>query len=178
MFNCKYMGILLHLHKNFDMSDFLLYLDCEDYLRQWIVCTNGGNVPVKLKKGSPEAYFLEAMLQKPGDRKPILPSGDNQLCILIPQFRHKPPETYNYLSPTAREAFLRIFRRRFDFEAWKALYNLSNFFARKDLVIASWMEANGIELTDKNELAVTKRIQRLADKFRAAERMKKTRKSN
>lgn len=159
------------------MSDFVIYVDCEDYLKQWIIFTSGGEQPVRLKKGSPESLFLELMLQKRGERTDDLKASDSSLKITLPQFRHKNPETYNYLSQTAREALLRIFRRRFDFEIWSDLCTLKNFFSRKDRVTAAWMEAHGIELTEKNELAVTKRLQRLSERMKASERMKKTRKT-
>lgn len=158
------------------MSEIILYVQCEEYLRQWIIHASGGITPVRLRKGSPEAFFLEAFLQRKSQKIPDQRPDQDSLAICIPSFRHKPPESFNRLSETSRKAFLRIFRSRFDYQIWNDLCNIESSFSRKDELIAAWMEANGIDDTEKNTLAVTKRLQRLRDRVRAKERMKKSRK--
>lgn len=158
------------------MSDIILYLECEDYLRQWIVHECGGTVPVRLKKGSPESIFLEMALQNKAVSSGADFRSPSSLAIVIPEFRHKPPQFYNHLSQKSRNALLKILRRRFDLALWSDLMKLTEFFSRKDELIASWAEAHGIEDSEKNILAVTKRLQRLSDRMKAPARMKKSRK--
>ena len=160
------------------MSQVILYIPVEQYLRQWVIASNGGSSPVKLKKGSPEAHFLEISLQNKTQSSGLLDYKHDALCILIPEFRHKPAQYYNYLSPTAVSAFIKILRRRFDYAIWKDLMNLTSFLRRQDEVVYAWMEANGIDVTETNYLAVTKRLQRLRDRLAASRRMKNQRKSS
>ncbi len=159
------------------MPQILLYIECEDYLRQWIIHESGGQEPVSLKKGSPESLFLEMALQRqPDGQQPIKPT-ESSLPIIIPEYRHKSPLYYNHLSTKARGALLKIFRSRFDLALWNDLARITHYFTRKDLLIESWMEAHGIEVNDKNTFTVIKRLRRLTDRLRAPARMRRLRTS-
>ena len=160
------------------MSDITLSIPCDDYLRQWIVCAGGGTTPVRFKKGSPESIFLETFLAKlPVGVTPAKP-GPGMLTIAIPDFRYKSPLTYSWLSPASTEALLKLLRRRFDYALWSDISDLRHYYRRKDLLIAAWMESHGIEDTERNTLAVTKRLQRLTARMSARERMRSRRKTS
>lgn len=161
--------------KIYTMSDITISIPCDPYLRQWIVCACGGTTPVHFRKGTPEAIFLETFLAKlPAGTIPLKP-GPDMLTIALPTFRHKSPLTYCWLSPASTEALLKLLRRRFDLALWTDLATLRNYYRRKDLLIAAWMQSNGIDDTERNTLAVTKRLQRLTARMAARERMRRTR---
>lgn len=101
------------------MSDICLYTPLEDYLADWFVNEQGGNRPVRLMRGSIESALLEQFLQTPPqDYVPEL-GGEGKLAIVIPSFRHKPPERFFYLPPKATDAVVTCIRQRFDICMWQ-----------------------------------------------------------
>lgn len=155
------------------MSDFYIYLPLEDYLSQWFVNDHGGEIPVKLTRGSVESKILETFLEK-------LPCGavpeichSEKLAVKIPTFRYKPPETYNYLPPLALAFLLKVIRNRFDVQLWAELHHFGSIGCRLDDFIYAWMEKHRIELTETNWNAIAKRYQRQRNIYLNRERAKK-----
>ena len=73
------------------MCQICLYIPLEDYLAQWFIHEHGGEVPVRLIRGSVESKILEVFLTHwPEDRLPDI-AGDGKLAIVIPSFRNRPP---------------------------------------------------------------------------------------
>lgn len=156
------------------MSQFLLYLPLEDYLSQWFINDQGGESPVKLSRGSVESKILEVYLMKrPKDLEPDI-NIEGKVPIVIPEFRNRPPEYYNFLPKFAVVSLQNVIRSRFDISLWKDLNGFGNIIRnRQDELIFAWMEKNGIELNEKNWNAIAKRYQRQRNVYLHRERSKK-----
>ena len=154
-----------------------VYIDLDPYLAQWFVHEQGGNVPVSLMRGSIERAILEQFLQRLPEGAAPRTSRDGGLAIAIPQFKHKPPETYNYLPKRAAELLVSCIRNRFDIDMWTTLHRFASVFRRMDELIWAYMEEHGIEMTETNWNAIAKRYQRKRNSYKAYERVKKSRKN-
>ena len=154
------------------MPDICLYIPLEDYLAQWFIHEQGGEVPVRLIRGSIESKILETYLDK--RPKEMLPDTDREgkLAIVIPAFRHRPPETYNFLPRRAVASLLNIIRNRFDVQLWEDLHHFGKIGKRQDYLIYAFMEKHGIEQSEKNWNAVAKRYQRQRNIYLMRERAK------
>ena len=143
-----------------------IYLSLDSYLAQWFIHDQGGDNPVRLRRGSIESAFLEQALTKPpADYVPEL-QRPGDVSIVLPQFKHIDTRTRFYLPPRGRDALIAIIRQRFDVEMWRELHKWSNFFLRRqDHLIYSFMEAHGIEMTETNFNAIAKRYQRKRDYY-------------
>ncbi len=152
----------------------LIYLRLSDYLAQWFVDDQGGNRPVKLKRGSMESDILEMFLQPPPEGYvPDLPA-EGSLAIELPNFRHKDTRYCFYLPDKAREALTDCIRTRFDIDMWNSLHRFSNILRRQDHLIYAFMERHNIEINDANFCAIQKRYQRKRDIYKRAIRRKKS----
>ena len=150
-----------------------LYLEIEDYLAQWFINDQGGNYPIRLSRGSMEWCLLEQFLQTPpADYVPQV-GGEGFVCIELPNFRSKDTRYNYYLPPKATETLKACIRNRFDIALWNALHRFAALFQRQDNLIYAFMEANGIDMTEKNWNAIAKRYQRKRDIYKRIERRKK-----
>ena len=150
-----------------------LYLEIEDYLAQWFINDQGGNNPVRLIRGSMEWGLLEQFLQTPpADYVPQV-GGEGLVCIELPNFRSKDTRNNYYLPPKATELLKACIRNRFDIAMWNALHRFTALFQRQDNLIYAFMEANCIDMTEKNWNAIAKRYQRKRDIYKRIERRKK-----
>lgn len=156
------------------MDRFLIYIELEDYLAQWFVNEMGGNMPVKLLRGSVESKILEVFLTKrPDDVAPDI-AGEGKLPVVIPEFRNRPAEVYNHLPKFAVNSLLNVIRSRFDISLWQDLNSFGNIIKnRQDELIYAWMEKHGIELNEKNWNAIAKRYQRQRNIYIHRSRAKK-----
>jgi hypothetical protein len=137
-----------------------IYIDLEDYLAQWFIHEQGGNLPVQLTRGSVESKILEVYLTAlPENKKPQC-SSEGKVAIAIPSFRNRPPESYNYLPRHAHASLLSIIRNRFDIQLWKDLHQFGHISKRQDELIYAWMEKHGITINETNWNAIAKRYQR------------------
>ena len=157
-----------------------IYLSLDPYLAQWFVHDQGGDIPVKLRRGSIESAFLEqALTTPPRDYQPKL-QQPGEIAIILPSFKHVDTRSRFFLPPAAREALTAIIRQRFDVEMWRELHKWSNLFLRRqDHLIYSFMEAHGIEMTETNWNAIAKRYQRKRDYYlrtKRRQRQKNTKK--
>lgn len=159
------------------MSDICLYIPLEDYLADWFVNEQGGNRPVRLMRGSIESGLLETFLQTPPEDYVPEVEEEGKLAIIIPSFRHKPPERFFYLPPMAVDAVVTCIRRRFDVCMWQTLHRFSSVFQRQDKLIYAFMEKHGIDPTEKNWNAIAKRYQRKRDIYLANLRSAKAKKN-
>lgn len=151
----------------------LLYLEVDDYLKQWFIHDQGGNNPVKIARGSVESGLLELFLRTPpADYVPEVES-EGKLAIELPNFRTKDTRDNFYLPGKARDALIACIRNRFDIELWNTLHRFHSLFLRQDNLIYAFMEAHGIELTEKNWNAIAKRYQRKRDIYYRIQRRKK-----
>lgn len=136
------------------------FLDIEPYLAEWFIFANGGEVPVKLAKGSIESKYLELFLSKP-PKDTAYPLKRRGVEIEIPAYRYKPAMYWWWLSPRGERALEGIIRSRFDVQLWQDIHRVENCRELLQDILTAWMEANGIEPTDRNYNAVSKRYMRL-----------------
>lgn len=149
-----------------------------EYLHQWAVnaldaiSVDGRKVVVPVKN-SPLASFLRNFLMhkrqrpdfNPQDLKHgAIPIATQELFIQVPHFPGRDPQYYNYLSPTAEAQLRDLIRSRFDVALFTEFSRFDNVNVRTNEFIHSWLDANGIEQTEKNWLAVDKRLQLLRRK--------------
>lgn len=155
------------------MSEICIYLPLEDYLAQWFIHEQGGEVPVHLLRGSVESKILENyLIARPQDELPEI-CHCGKLPIAIPYFRYRPPATYNFLPRRAMASLLSIIRSRFDVVLWSELHHFGKIDKRQDNLIYAFMEKHGIEQTEKNWNAIAKRYQRQRNIYLHRERAKK-----
>lgn len=155
-----------------NMSQICLYITLEDYLAQWFVNEQGGEVPVHLTRGSVESKILEVYLaHRPVGVMPEF-EGGGKLAIAIPSFRNRPPEVFNYLPKRALSALLNAIRNRFDIQLWNDLHHFGRIGKRQDELIYAWMEKHGIEINETNWNAIAKRYQRQRNAYLMRDRAK------
>ena len=157
------------------MSNICFYISLPQYLAQWFINDQGGEYPVKLRRGSIEAKIVETFVQTPPKNESPVFSTDDDTAVLIPHFRRKDPVFYNYLSPIAKDAICETIRNRFDIELFNDLFSLPLIHNRIDMMLEAWMQCHGIEINDTNWNAVAKRYQRQRKAYRATMRKRKER---
>lgn len=141
-----------------------IYINLEDYIAEWFIHEQGGCTPVHLTRGSVESKLLEVYLVPfpPGGRLvPKEEEGKNRtVSIMIPNFRNRPPERYNYLPERAMRALHTIIRNRFDVQLWTDLHGFGKIGQQQQDLIYAWMEKHGITPSEKNWCTIAKRYQR------------------
>lgn len=161
-----------------------------EYLAQWSRCRLGGiaenkNDVLVPKKGSPISQFLRNFLRHkkfrpahgvPEGARSAVADGIDKIIIAVPHFPGRDPQYFNYLSPVAEAQLRDLIRSSFDFELFKDFLRFENVNTPINEFILSWIEANGIENSEKNWLAVEKRLQLLRRK--SADRQRKAKRKN
>lgn len=151
-----------------------VFLSLEPYLAQWFINDCGGEVPVRLKRGSAECDILEALLQTPpkdGSYTPQLAPMEGQVEIVLPNFKRKDTRYYYYLSPRAAVVLHACIRNRFNVQLWKDLHTIGNVTKRNDIAISTWMKAHNIEDDEKNWNTIAKILQRKRAVYCAGKRL-------
>lgn len=142
------------------MSNFLIHLKVPPYLAQYYIHKRGGEVPVKLQRGTPEADVIEYALRPwPLGLSPV-PPADANLVIEIPFFKRKDPRTYNYLPPKAAAMLKTRLRLMCRMDLWDAMMKLQPGRQEQQEAIYLFMEKNGIKDDETNLLALQKMFQR------------------
>lgn len=154
--------LILYKAKHHDMK-YRIFLTLEPYLAQWLRHENGGEYPIKMKRGSAEADLLSLFLKpqpKDKDYRPQLKPLPGQVEIILPRFKHRDIRLYNYLPERGEECLHACIRNRFKVALWKDLHTVGNVIRRTDVTISEWMEKHGIEDDDKNWNTIAKILQR------------------
>jgi hypothetical protein len=99
------------------------------------------------------------LIKRPPQILPDVASAE-KLAVVIPEFREKPSESFNYLPQRAENILLTTLRNRFDIQLFNDMLSLENLAKRQDQLIYAWMEAHGIDITETNWNAIAKRYQR------------------
>lgn len=156
-----------------------------DYLAQWalakfVVAQDASLKYIVPLKGSPLSQFLRNFLRHkkfrpkievpPGAASAVI-EGVVDVFIGVPKFPGRDPVYYNYLSPVAEAQLRDLIRSRFDIELFTDFSRFKNVNMPINEFIFSWINANGIEMSEKNFLAVEKRLQMLRRK--ASDRIRK-----
>ena len=125
--------------------------------------------PVATLRGSAERNVLLLCLTKQPNAVPEHIPDDATLCMEIPYFAGRPPEVYNYLLPkgkvllekTVRSYFLLALTKWMNKMLFEYRVIKAGGSATQEKVIEAFMEANGIEYTETNLLAIKQIWQRL-----------------
>ncbi len=142
-------------------EQYCLYIKLEPYIKQWLIYECGGTIPVLFPRNSTERGILELFLEElPENTLPDLPKDENDLAILIPCFKHKKPEKYNYLPHTAKIALIKCIKNRFDVQLWLDLHRFGYIGKQQQDLIYAWMQKKGIEPDERNWNSIAKRYQR------------------
>ena len=167
------------------MSAYHLYLSLPVYLAQWYAyeCRRNQQAaadtfsvpvykypePIHPLRGSVESDILATYLTKQPSSVPEDFREGATLVLVIPSFRHRDPQIYNYLPPKAREYLTETIRRRFKCALWRDINKLDPALQRKDLAIAAWMEKHGIDDTETNYNSILKIYDRAYNTYRQSE---------
>jgi len=118
---------------------------------------------VHTRRGSLQRAILEMCLQKPETAADSLPEKDATICIALPHFLNKPPETYNCLRKVGKRLLLESVRNHFKIELGRFMGKMTGDIitrSKSSVMFESMTEAfmaqNGIEATETNCLAVKK----------------------
>lgn len=129
------------------------------YLRQWLIFSMGGSIPVKFPKGSPFNAMIRLFLRNKKESERYDSTDEGAVSIFIPKFPGKDPQCFNYFPLKARAALCDMIRDAFDAQLYAEFIAFKNIGRRKKDIIEIWMEENGIEVDDRNTSAVAKRLQ-------------------
>ena len=127
------------------MNEVYVYLKMPSYLRQWFIHRHGGNDPVKLIRGSIESKLLQLATTPRPSGVAVLPKQEDEVAIQLPSVKGHDPHTYNYLSPTARNAFLARIKNDFDVDVWDFLDDFGKIGTQQKDLIYLFMEQRGIK---------------------------------
>ena len=134
-------------------------LKLPQYLKEWIIFRMGGSEPVSFPKGSPYNQLLRMFLRPKSEREESwMPRAEDTVDIVVPHFPGKRPETHNYLPQRAKANLADLIRDSFDLQLWSDFAPLKASPARAKDIVMTWMEENGIEMTDRNYESVMKRL--------------------
>ncbi|MDE7159389.1 MAG: hypothetical protein K2O24_00890 [Muribaculaceae bacterium] len=151
-----------------------IYIDVDNYLRDWLINSYGASDAIAFHKGSAEAATLRAFLRRRTlADAPDLP-GPASIAVRLPQSKDRDPATWNVLSGKGRELLLKTIKARFDAELFADVFPCLGANTA-DALISAWMEAHGIEINDTNFQTVLKRFNRRKSRFMAARRQARLR---
>jgi len=136
-------------------SGFIIYIRLEPYLIQW-VSHAFNSYPVMFPKNSTENDIIElGLTTKPQGYRQSEP-GEDMLPIALPFFKYKDVRSKNFLPNHGKNALRQCIRTRFVIQLWSDLFRFGYIGKMKQDILWSWMEANGIELTETNWSTIAK----------------------
>lgn len=151
-----------------------IYLDVDNYLRDWLYSAYGSTDHIAFHKGSAEAATLRAFLRKrTAADKPDL-QRPSAVAIILPQSRDRDPNSWNVLPEKGRSMLLKAVKSRFDAELFADVFPCMGVDTL-DALITAWMDSHGIEISDTNFQSVIKRFNRRRSRFLAKERQARKR---
>lgn len=104
-----------------------VFIPLKPYLAQWLVHKHGGELPITLKRNSPESLLLERFLRtrpRKGNYTPKVRAAEGEVPIAVPVFKYKDPRTYNFLPEKGVCALRQCIRISFAVELWHDLYTV------------------------------------------------------
>jgi hypothetical protein len=138
-----------------------VFVFLEPYLMQWLIHQAGSTPPIEIPPRSPEADILKFYLrQPPKNYFPQLHPKDGQIQFLIPFFRHPDTRRCFYLPKKGEIALRECIKNRFRVQLWRDMNTIGVQIKRKDIAISDWMEAHGIDVTERNWNTIAKILQR------------------
>lgn len=126
------------------MSKFVVYVEVEPYLKQWLTHSFGD--PVEFPVNSNENAVLRRFITKrPINNQPEKP-GERDVAICIPYSKAKNPETYNFLNGHAKQALTESINDLFRLNMWCDLGDLNDMSCKKMSAFRSWCVQQGIDI--------------------------------
>ena len=146
------------------MESYIIYLDLDDYLIQWVSHEYGD--PVVFPKNSMENDIIEMGLIRETPILPVYGPETWRVAIKLPIYKNKDVRKFHYLPLKSRKSLAECIRQRFIVKLWMELHRFGHIGKKKQDLIWAWMEANGIEQTEKNYNTVSKIYQRRRETYR------------
>lgn len=158
------------------MTKRCIYISLPPFMTAWLVNDAGGELPVRIRKGSVEHMTIEAFISRPKDGREdsVAEFAEDGIPIMIPEFKYK-DSSYTHLPIKARQALEHAISNRFNLALWHDLNKFGNIGKKQKHLILAWMEANGIPDDGVNWDSIAKRYQRLRDVYLANKRQKNKR---
>lgn len=155
-------------------------LPVPQYLKQWAITENGGFEPIRFPKGSPFSTMITLFIRNKREAECVLQESPDDLNVYVPASKGKDPAYYNYMPNKSKKAIVELLRDTFDAQLFAELVAPGNIGIKQKAVIEAWMDLKGIDDTETNFLAVSKRLQlvraRYLDKVRKKEAYRKIKK--
>lgn len=130
-----------------------------EYLREWVIF-KFGKEPISFPRGSVENDLIELGLTKLPENKSPDVDTEGKVSFEIPSFRYKKPGVYNYFPTSAKASLVRCLHSQFEVALFTELMKFKHIGSKKQDIIMTWMEANGITCSDRNFNSVVKIYQR------------------
>ena len=141
-------------------KEYYIFIKLEPYIKQWLINECGGTTPVMFPRHSTERGILEVFLEELPENVIPESSHEDDLQILIPIFKHKKPDKFNYLPHNAKVALIQCIKNRFDVQLWLDLHRFGYIGKQQQDLIYAWMQKKGIEPDERNWNSIAKRYQR------------------
>lgn len=126
------------------MSKFLIYLEVEPYMKQWLTHSFGD--PVVFPPNSYENAVIRRLTTKrPYNNTPEQPT-EKTVAICIPSSKSKSPETYNYLTSFGKKALGESLDDLFRINMWCDLGDLQDTSCKKMSAFRAWCQTHGIDI--------------------------------
>ena len=124
------------------MSNFVIYVQLEKYLHEW-VSFHFGN-PVQFPMQSVANSVIRTFVTKlPADAAPQM-GGEGFTAIVIPESKAKPAQYYNYIGERGAKAIKEVIKDLFKRSLWTDISPLENSPIGLNTRIAAWCELHGI----------------------------------
>ena len=126
------------------MSKFVIYLEVEPYMKQWL--TNSFGDPVVFPASSNENAVIRRLTTKRPCNNVPEQLTEKSVAICIPTSKYKSPETYNYLTSFGKQALLESLDDLFRINMWSDLGDLSDITCKKMSAFRAWCQNKGIDI--------------------------------
>lgn len=150
----------------------VIYLKMEPYLRQWFIHENGGEVPVHLRRGTPESDIFQAFISKAPEGWEATPE-EGSVPIVVPMYKSLNPENWCYLPPRAMQTLYNCIKASFDVQLFQELNAIGQKGTLLSDLIYSFMEKHGIEDDQTNWHTLAKIFMRKRKSYMANVRRKR-----
>lgn len=125
------------------MSQFLVYIRLEPFVRQWLEHAFGH--PVTFPPQSVENATIRRFITRQPPSGPE-PHADTDTAIRIPDSKAKPAEYFNHLTRHGQAALVECIDDTFRRNIWAELNDLSDVGCRLTTAIYTYCENHGIDI--------------------------------
>ena len=127
------------------MSQFLLYVPLEPFVKQWLVTAFGDPVEFP-SQSSLNCIIRDCLIKRRADIPPV-DKQQGDVAIKIPTSRSKDPQVYNHMSKHGKECVCEGVEDLFKINMWT---ELSQRFIQRQVkqmtVVRAWCEEHGIDI--------------------------------